>query len=330
MVSNPVGNSIVFKEDAVKNVVKNFINRFWNCYTFYKTYAAIENPKLQKLETVSKVIDQWIVARLEMTVRSTGICYDEYRFSEVTEVVEKFVDDLSNVWIRANRSRFWNTEGNGVDETAFYVLHTALNTLCRIVAPIMPFFSEHVWLDLEKKTSVHVEDYPVGRDLTLDESNLVDEMDKAKKVVTIGHCCRDEAGIKVRQALNRVYVPKNLKCVNFTDYLKEELNVKEISWVDQETVTLDTQLTEELLAEGLSREFVRVVQSLRKRTKLNVTDRIVLFVDYRSKQSEERLKLYKNEMSKKLLVSSWHGNEIDNLETFKVGDVEMGIKIQKD
>lgn len=318
MASNPVGNSIVFKEEALRN---QFFNRFWNCYTFYEMYERIEKPYLSSKGLVFTVLDKWILAKLQVLVNGTGIGYKEYKFDEVVEQTEKFVDDLSNVWIRACRNRFWNTEGKGTDKAAFYVLHEALVTLCKVIAPIVPFFSEHVWKRLENG-SVHLQDYPLLRTIKYPEIDLMGKMITTQEVVSALHYQREQAGIKLRQVLKTAYVPK--RCEPFLEYIKEEVNVREVLFGE---VAIDTELTEDLLAEGLARDFVRTVQILRKEKKMDVTDRIILRVDYRSDKVAERLKTHKNDMMKKLLVVEWQEAAVNN--TLKVGADRVGIDVEK-
>jgi len=316
MVSNPIGNSITFNEDLLKSIVQNIINRLWNSYTFFETYAAIEKPTFSKCALTP--IDRWLMVRLQQVVNFASVCYDGYRFSELTTCIEKFIDDLSNVWIRANRYRFWNTDNQPTDEAAFMTLRTVLTTLSLVVAPIMPFMSETIWRSVQSD-SVHLQDFPTISNLSSDDEELLAEMERAIEIVSEGHNLREQAGIKVRQALSKVYIPDEISI--FADFVKNELNVKEIVRRIG-PISLNTTLTEDLLAEGFAREFVRVVQNLRKEAKLQVVDRIVLTVDYRSEQVKSRLLKHRDDIMKKLLATEWvEGVAPDN----KVGNFVVGI-----
>lgn len=324
MVSNTVGNSLSFNEGALKVVVQNVLNRFWNCYTFYNTYYSIDKPAFEKDKLQD--IDRWLLTRLQVLVNFSRVCYDGYRLSELTFEAEKFIDDLSNVWVRANRNRFWNTDGLPVDGGAYYVLYKCLTTLCKVLAPIMPFITEKVWRLLEEG-SVHLQDWPESKIIKPNEEELMAEMERAKLIVSEGHKCRESFKLKVRQPLQSVNVPVTAILDHFESFVKEELNVKQvIHRAGEMTVTIDPVLTEALLAEGLARDFVRTVQGLRKEAGLQVTDRIRLTVDYRSEQVAGRLDKHKEEMAKKLLVTEWQVGEGPDV---KVGDCVLGISLDK-
>lgn len=322
MASTTAGNSLAFNENALKIVCQNVLNRLWNCYTFFDTYSSIDHPVLENGSL--QPIDDWILTRLQTVINFSRVCYDGYRLSEITAEVEKFLDDLSNVWVRANRYRFWNTDGLPVDKAAYWTLHCVLTVLCRVIAPIMPFITEKIWRLLEKD-SVHLQDFPDSRNTTVNEEDLLAEMQRALEIVSQGHKCREFHKLKVRQALQAVYVPLLARLDRFESFVKDELNVKKVIYHSGE-VAVDTVLTEALLSEGLAREFVRSVQNLRKEAGLQVTDRIRLTVDCRSEQVANRLEKHKEEMMKKLLVVEWLAGDGSDV---KVGDCVLGISLDK-
>lgn len=339
MVRNPLGNSLVFDENDLKFISHTFLNRIWNCFAFFELYKNIEKPDIWQISegnhahsyrnTWDKLqpIDRWVLTQLAILTNITHVCYEGYRFAEATVEIEKFVDLLSNVWIRANRSRFWNTDGNGIDEAAFYVLHRCLTTLCKIVAPIMPFISEYMWGKLEEG-SVHLQNYPRGSNIHPDDELLVQEMSKALKVVSDGNNCRNEAGIKVRQILQAVYVPTQYKLHNFERFVKDELNVREIIYSSQNEVSLNVTLSDDLLSEGLARDFVRAIQVLRKEMGLQVTDKIELVLDYRGNDEFKRfIEGRQEDCAKKLLVSNWVEKEAQKI--LKVREYIIGVEINK-
>ena len=321
MASNPVGNSLLFKEEALK-AVQMLFNRLWNCHTFLKMYAP--NPTER---TFSPLLDCWIETRLQMVVNCTGIFYGQtYEFSTVVEEVEKFIDELSNVWLRTNRHRF---QGE-LDASAAWMLRNVLGTLCKVMAPITPFLAEHLWQDLGGEGSVHLQDYPKAKNLSFEDSEMVDNMAKAMQVVSAGHRCRDEAKIRVRQPLASVTVPVVNPLGVFEDYVKDELNVKQIKYASG-PVSLDTTLTDALRGEGFVRDFVRAVQDMRKKAGLNVADKIFLTVATASQDVSNWLMGHHAEIVGKLQAAG--GFMIDGptevKDGQKVGDHMLRINIEK-
>jgi isoleucyl-tRNA synthetase len=272
MASNTVGHSLTFTEDVLKKVIQTFTNRLWNCYSFYQTYAKIENPTLRCGNL--KPIDKWLEVRLQDTINLCVAAYEKYALSDVVATINKFIDDLSNVWIRSNRNRFWNTDDDQTDQEAFYLLYTCLTDVCKLIAPIAPFMSEYIWGKINDG-SVHLQDFPKPQRISDDDLWLMAEMGSALEVLAVGHAKRDEAGIKVRQPLRVLYVPKMYNFPHFENLVKEELNVKEIVKCDQD-IHLNVYLDEELILEGIARDFVRAVQVARKKAGYEVTDRIAL------------------------------------------------------
>jgi len=341
MVRNPVGNSLIFDEVELRSVSHSFINRFWNCFAFYEMYRDIEKPTLLNLEGEGvwnyraafaelHIMDRWILTQLAMLVNVTSVDYECYDFSLVVEEIDKFVDSLSNVWIRANRSRFWNAENVNTDRAAFSTLHKCLTTLCRIVAPIMPFISEYMWSKLEKG-SVHLQDYPPTCNVHPDDEEYTKEMERALAIVKAGNNCRNEAGIKVRQILQSVYVPEDYKLNMFGMFVLEELNVREIIYRKQAEVSLNLTMNEGLIAEGLARDFVRAIQVLRKEKGLQVTNRITLSLNVcGDTQIRDAIEAHKTDCVKKLLVSRWNDVEEPNkFPLLKVGVHLVGVEINK-
>jgi isoleucyl-tRNA synthetase len=162
-------------------------------------------------------------------------------------------------------------------------------------------------------------------------------MDEALEIVSAGHKLRDTAGIKVRQVLQAIYIPERLRLEHFEDYVREELNVKNVIYFTAEVgskedvLRLDTHLTPELLAEGAARDFIRVVQVLRKDAGLQVTDRINLTVNWRGNNSlKNQVNLHHTYVSRKLLIGLWCEVEDEELSLVEMkGNPSVGIKVEK-
>jgi isoleucyl-tRNA synthetase len=325
MAKCPVGNSLIFNEKDVEGITKSFLNRLWNSFTFFDMYAKIETFKELAFGGTDST-DQWIFARRKQLIKTCADGYDNYNFISVALAIEKFVDDLSNVWIRANRSRFWNTDGGKTDKYAFTMLYRCLSVVCQVAAPIIPFITDKIWngLSEERVSSVHLTDWPTFLPLTDGEKELVTDMELAQSLVEAGHKIRNEKGVKIRQALLSISVPEKPK--HFEQVVLDELNIKQMLVGD---LQIDFTMTEELLAEGVARDFVREIQTLRKRMGLEVTDRITMKTNYGTNTKlKERLTKHSGDISKKLLVVEWTEDEPSSINGVYVNLNEDKIAVE--
>jgi isoleucyl-tRNA synthetase len=206
---------------------------------------------------------------------------DAYELDRASRPIMDFVDDLSTWYIRRSRDRF-KSENEAEKETVSQTTALILVEMSKIIAPFMPFLAEEVYLRVTEglqKESVHLENWPEalkdGADI-----KLLEEMKKAREVVTGALELRQKAGIKVRQPLNKLKVKSGKLSSELLDIIKDEINVKEVV-VDEkmsEDIELDTNMTEELKAEGLAREIIRAIQDARKKENLNPNDKVLLKV----------------------------------------------------
>lgn len=315
MAKTTIGSSLSFTEAHVRN---NVINRLLNCLSFYKTYSEIDKVHPNEVFELN-VFDRWIKSAWSLMLQDTRTAYEEYNFSRVCELVDTFVDKLSNVWLRANRHRFWNTGGQGVDEAAYFILSQAICVTCKVLAPIMPFVSDYIFRQFND-SSVHLEDFPLSEVV---EHDLLTKMETAQQIIVEGRRQRDENKIKVRQPLRKIVVP-DVDMGGFEEYVKTELNVKILEKGTE--ITLDCSLDENLISEGVIRDFIRMVQVLRKESGFNVTDRIVITLDC-ANDLEMKLAAGLKEMTEKLLVVEWRKASISNKTRF--GDWEIGITLEQ-
>jgi isoleucyl-tRNA synthetase len=323
MAKTVVGNSMTFNESEVRS--NSVINRLLNCLTFYQTYAKIDNVGFP-LVRGQLPIDLWVCAACNDMADGCLEAYQQYEFAVVCEKVDRFVDQLSNIWLRANRERFWNTDGKGVDIHAYAVLGRCIRITCKVIAPIMPFLADHVFRLLSSNVSVHLEDFPQVK-VSLDDTVLLRKMEQAQAIIVEGRRQRDEKAIKLRQPLRTMNVPAALDLEGFEGFVKTELNVKSLVRGGEE-VSVNTTLDDDLIAEGLAREFIRVVQVLRKESGFDVTDRITLTVDYRGDTKlKQLLSSRRQEVATKLLVLEWKNEPVD--ATSKVGESSIGIKLER-
>jgi isoleucyl-tRNA synthetase len=291
--------------EAIQDVVRRFLLTLWNTYSFFITYASIDDydPASPALPVAQRpALDRWCLARLEQTVDEVRGALDAYDATDACRQVEAFVEDVSKWYVRRSRRRFWKGDEPGANgdapgdadkRAAYATLHTVLQTLSRLVAPFMPFLAERMYRNLggfegdgapaaSVVDSVHLTDYPVASD-EMRDPELIVEMARMRRLVENGLAAREQAGIKVRQPLARATVRGARFDPELEAIFADELNVKTVDYADKqgpfEDVLLDTAISDELLLEGIARDLSRSVNELRKKAKLNVDDRIVLYVD---------------------------------------------------
>ncbi|MBI4639081.1 MAG: isoleucine--tRNA ligase, partial [Candidatus Tectomicrobia bacterium] len=342
----------------------------WNVYSFFVTYANLDEPTLSldgvKAENLQD-IDRWLLSRLQTLILEVTGTLEGYMAAPATYAIEKFIDEMSNWYVRRNRRRFWKSENDADKNAAYQTLYTTLVTLVKLIAPILPFSAEDIYQNLVRSIfpdapeSVHHCDYPQA-DRSLIDETLMKNTDLIMKLVSLGHSARNATQIKVRQPLSRLFVvtrerSEERSVERFRRELLEELNIKELTLVGDaselvtyqvrpkfnllgpkygrlmpriqqtlasadtkeivrnvkageeislevdgstitiapdevtvETVTreglivaeeagyvvaIDTTLTEGLIQEGVVRDLVRHIQSMRKEADLNVDDKIV-------------------------------------------------------
>lgn len=339
-----------------------------NVYSFYITYARLDgfSPAGRKAAgSQLALLDRWILSELNLLAGVARERLDDYDAMSVCRRIETFVEDLSTWYVRRSRRRFWKSESDADKEAAYLTLYSCLETLLRLMAPFMPFWTEAMYqnlvraVDPEAPESIHLCAYPQP-DADFVDRNLSNEMALVRKVVSLGHAARKEARIKVRQPLARMLYAgqgdSDWQVIEkYSDIIRDEVNVKEIALLKdrsslisyrarglgaklgpkfqskaeqvksaiaildsgqveslmkhglldldgrgtmvgledveistvslsgycckmdgQDTVALDTNLTEDLAAEGLARELVHVIQNARKKSGLEVSDRIVV------------------------------------------------------
>jgi isoleucyl-tRNA synthetase len=368
--AGPPGQERRFSEDLVGDVVRNFTLTLWNTYSFFVTYANLDqwSPDANVKPEFSD-LDKWLLSSLHTLIRDVTEAYENYDVPAATRPIEKFIDQLSNWYLRRSRRRYWKTESDSDKSAAYATLYEALKALAFLLAPTMPFMAEEIYQNLVRKAdpevpvSVHLAKWPEYNPDLIDEK-LNQDMAVVMKLASLGHAARNSENLKVRQPLaEAAFVVGNAQeqsvVSDYADLLEDELNVKSVNLlgsaseavsfnlnplpkqlgqrfkaqfpkvrqallalpadqsarmlldgeplnvtVDGETfeITTDevearadakagfavasegaylaalvTELTPELVNEGLVREFVRRVQSLRKDADLDIADRIHLY-----------------------------------------------------
>ena len=364
LYASPVWTPLKFDEEGVKEIYSKYISTLKNTYSFFQMYANADHvdPREYNIPVREREdIDKWLISKLNKLVRDVTLAFEEYDLNRVTRLVIPFLnDDLSNWYIRSTRRRFWESELTNSKKAVYLTTYEVLETLCRLCAPITPFITEEIYKNLTGEESVHLADYP-KYDESLIDLELEEKMDLVRDVCSLGRFAREDVKIKVRQPISEVLLDNGIKSkiVEFEPVIMEELNVKNITYIDNMTdyldyvikpnfrevgkmfgsnvgeftkllgtlsvkeietlknesvhvefmgedleitpsmviitvnvkegycssnngkvfVILNTELTEDLILEGLAREFVRKVQSLRKDNDYVITDRINVYYD---------------------------------------------------
>jgi|YNPMSStandDraft_2_1061718.scaffolds.fasta_scaffold00001_24 isoleucyl-tRNA synthetase len=238
-----------FSENGVKEIVKNILIPLWNAYIFLGTYAKIDNWKPEinfeeiiKNKKFENELDRWIISLLQSLIKEVTNALEEYKIYKAIPAIEKFLDYLTNWYIRRSRRRFWKSENDIDKNDAYLTLYYVLLNFSKVIAPIVPFISDEIYQNLKMEKmpiSIHLNSYPVYIEKLIDKE-LENKMELVKNVVYLGRSLRTANNIKIRQPLKKMYVvnpdKKELEIIKMMDSLiKEELNIKEIEYDEDES-----------------------------------------------------------------------------------------------
>ncbi|MFC1974638.1 isoleucine--tRNA ligase [Chloroflexota bacterium] len=304
-VSSPPGNVRRFDEKMVAEVTRRFLSTLWNVYSFFVTYANIDNftPETEGASLEQSELDRWIISELNQLVIDVDSALEGYDPTGAGRKIESFVDGLSNWYVRRSRRRFWKSENDADKLAAYTTLYQCLVALSKLLAPLTPFIAEELYQNLvcpaftQAPDSVHLADFPVADESKIDK-RLAEGTRLAMKVSSLGRATRAKAGIKVRQPLDHVVVSvagsgEKRTLEQLKPQILEELNIKEIKLetpeklaglatqdsyvVDDETapsIAIYKILTPELAAEGTAREVVHRLQTMRRSAGFDIADHI--------------------------------------------------------
>ncbi|MDI6619603.1 MAG: isoleucine--tRNA ligase [Clostridiales bacterium] len=227
-----------FYEEGVSEYQRKFMGTLWNVYAFYVLYAEIDHfdPNDYKLE-LSNVMDKWIISKLNSLIKTVDGYLDTYRITEAARTLSDFIDELSNWYVRRNRSRYWQSDMNADKIGAYMTLYTVLEKFLRLAAPFVPFITEEIYQNIVRSinpsapVSVHLCSYPECNEALIDK-DLEDEMDTAYRIVELGRASRNDANIKNRQPLSEmlVFFRKGILPDYYVDIIKDELNIKKVEF----------------------------------------------------------------------------------------------------
>lgn len=273
---NQPGDSKLFDEAMLGQIVRRFVLMLWNTYSFFITYAKLDNFNPTQVPAKSdNVLDQWIITKLNQLIKTVTGTLERYDPLKAALEIEGFVNELSNWYVRRSRKRFWKSENSADQLAAYGTLYRVLRDLNLVLAPFMPFVAEAMYGNLkndDEPESVHLCDWPKAGPV---DAIVISEMERARKIVELGHHLREEAKIKVRQPLSELKVAQPELSKELSEIAADELNVKKITFGARKD-ELITKITPELEMEGMARDLVRLVQALRKNSGFEVADRIIL------------------------------------------------------
>lgn len=230
-----------FHGKAVQEGQRKFLGTLWNTYAFFILYANIDDFDATKYTLKYDqlpVMDKWLLSKLNTAVKEVDDNLDNYRIPEAARVLDNFVDEMSNWYVRRCRERFW-AKGMEQDKiNAYMTLYTALVEICKAAAPMVPFMTEEIYQNLVRTNdknapeSIHLCDFPVADEKMIDKQ-LEESMEEVLGIVVMGRAARNAANIKNRQPIGTMYVkaPHTLSDY-FKDIIEDELNVKEVVFKD--------------------------------------------------------------------------------------------------
>ncbi len=414
--SNP-WNAKRFGEEEIGEAVRAVILPLWNSYSFFVTYALIDGWQPESsAKNEPTLLDRWIVSEYHRMVEAVIAALDQFDVATAATAVSRFLDLLTNWYIRRSRRRFWKSESDTDKATAYATLYEVLTGLVYTLAPFLPFLCEHMYQNLvlgfhpNAPQSVHLASFPIA-DSTRRDRDLEDKMEQIMEAVTLARALRQERNLKVRQPLASLMwvVPDQSSeeaLAPFLQIIGDELNVKSVKLrhddrdlvtrsaaanfkvlgkrvgkrmpevaevisklTDEQiqsieagqpysydgfeftaediqvrrserhglamksdgfmTVALDTELTTELVAEGLAREVVHHIQNLRKQSGFEITDRIVVQLAPATDELKQSLQLYEEYIRRETLAVNLEFNSVTTGTAIDANGHSCRVDIQR-
>ena len=345
LLSSPLlnGEDFALHDKDVGDVARK-LSMIWNMYDFFTMYAEVDGWEYDgelrdPLSDLTNPLDIWIVSRLHQLVAEVERHMDTYNIPDALSPILPFLDDASNWYVRRSRRRFWKSEDDGDKNDAYRTLHYVLVRLSYILAPFTPFLAEELYHNLTgDNESIHLKDWLAAG--AVNEQALAD-MARTRELINNGLSLRmkkdeHQESIKVRQPLQCAAYAG----VKLTDYyeqiMAEELNVKEIRWIEsldehladydvtegvikpESWVEISKHLTPELKREGLMREVIRHVQSARKKAGLQVDDRIELNIASSDAEITQAVDIFADTIKAETLAVKLGSAAADDMEKYDV------------
>lgn len=243
----PMGSDVRFGYNLADEARRKILG-FWNIYVFFNLYASLDNPDIASFKPDFDTLthsDKWLIERTNAFLAAAKAAMEGYKTNVVMKEFESFTDDVSNWYIRINRKRFWKSEDKKDQMNAYWCLYQAIKVSIGILAPIMPFITEHIWqntireVEKDEAISVHLSAYPTEIAVPKSEG-ILKETENARNIIAVVQRMRNEAQIKIKQPLSRLYLKvgeaEKKAAQTLADVIKEELNVKELVFTNDESV----------------------------------------------------------------------------------------------
>jgi isoleucyl-tRNA synthetase len=234
LMSSPIlrGGNLIVTEQAIREGVRQVLIPLWNCWYFFALYANAAGCTARRSTTSDHPMDRYLLAKTRQYVEASTRQLDAYEVANACDTTQRFLDVLSNWYIRRSRERFWAADGE-VDTAAFDTLFTVLEIVCRVTAPLLPLTTEEVWRGLTGDRSVHLTDWPDAEELPRDDE-LVGAMDQVRDVCSAGSALRKGAALRNRLPLSSltVVVAGADRLAGFEEIVADELNVKSVRLLD--------------------------------------------------------------------------------------------------
>ena len=248
-----------FHDKGVTEGQRKFMGTLWNTYAFYVLYAEIDkfDPTKHEIEYDKlSVMDKWLLSKMNSMIKAADDNLNNYRIPEAAKAMQEFVDDLSNWYVRRGRERYW-AQGMSQDKiNAYMTLYTAIVTLCKCAAPMVPFITEEIYqnlvrsVDKDAPESIHLCDYPVCDENMIDEK-LEADMEEVLEIVVLGRSARNGASLKNRQPLSVMYVAADHPLDSYyIDIIRDELNLKDVQFSNDVSAYIDYKFKPQLKTLG--------------------------------------------------------------------------------
>lgn len=247
LYASPVWTPLKFDEEGIKEVQSKFFNTLKNIYTFFQLYANTDHIDPREFKVKYKdldEIDKWLLSKYHKLVHYVTNAMDEYDLNKAVKLINYFVnEDLSNWYIRRNRRRFWESEMTTSKKAVYQTTYEVLVGICLLIAPIVPFVADEIYVNLTGEESVHLADYPKYDEKMIQEG-IEKKMDLVRELISLGRNAREDVKIKVRQPLSEVILDgKNEEIIgDLVQLIKEELNVKTVTFVSDLSIYMDFEV----------------------------------------------------------------------------------------
>jgi isoleucyl-tRNA synthetase len=270
LVSSPIlrGNELRIDREGkgIADVVRNVLNPFWNAYAFFCLYANVDGMRASWRTDAAGVLDRYLLAKSQQLVAEVTARMDDYDLSGACQRIVGFLDVLTNWYVRRSRERFWSSDSDADKRDAYDTLYTALVTLCRTAAPLLPLLSEAVFRGLTAGRSVHLEDWPDAARLPADPE-LVAEMDRVRDACSAARMLRESHGVRVRQPLRALTVagPGATRLAPYVDLIRDEVNVKQVRLAEsiEEWATIELVVNARVLGPRLGAAMKQILADAR-------------------------------------------------------------------